>query len=151
MFHEECIGDSRRVEDGRPFDTLENQVRTNGDEGKPLVVKMDVEGAEWESLLGASDDVLQRIDQMAVEFHGFDEDRFILAMLRLKNFFYVANLHWNNYACGSGAAPFPSSAYEILFVSKRLGVPDPAGPVVPSPLNTPNGPELPDCQAWTPR
>jgi hypothetical protein len=151
VFHAECVGSSGWVEDGRPFDTLEDQVRKNGDAGRQLVVKMDVEGAEWESVLGASDDVLQRIDQMAVEFHGFDEERFILAISRLKQFFYIANLHWNNFACDSGKAPFPSSVYEILLVNKRIGTADPATPVVPSLLNRPNNPEWPDCQAGTPK
>ena len=148
VFRGECIGNSRRVEDGRRFDTLETQVWKNGDAGKHLVVKMDVEGAEWESFLGASDDILQRIDQMAVEFHGFDEGRFIFAISRLKQFFYIANLHWNNYACDGGKPPFPSWAYEILFVNKRIGIPAPAGQAVgPNPLDRPNNPDWPDCQA----
>ncbi len=67
VFHEECIGGSRRLEAGRSFDTLEHQISKNGDADGDLVVKMDVEGAEWESLLGARDAVLQRIDQLAVE------------------------------------------------------------------------------------
>ena len=141
VFHGECIGDSRRVEEGRRFDTLENQVRTNGDAGKRLVVKMDVEGAEWDAFLGVSDDVLQRIDQLAVEFHDFDQGRFLLAIWKLKKFFYVANLHWNNFACDAASTPFPSWAYEILFVNKRIGVPDPETPVVPSLLDRPNNPE----------
>jgi hypothetical protein len=147
VFHDECIGNSRRVEDGRPFDTLENHVLENGDVGRPLVVKMDVEGSEWESFLDASDEVIQRIDQMAVEFHGVDEGRFILVMRKLKRFFYVANLHWNNFACASDIAPFTSSAYELLLVNKRIGVPDASGHVVPSQLDRVNNPQLPDCQA----
>ncbi len=113
VFHEECIAGSRRVEGGRPFDTLENQIQKNGDAGKQLVVKMDVEGAEWESFLGVSDDQLRRIDQLAVEFHGIDEARFIFVMSKLKEFFYIANLHWNNFGCDGASAPFPSWAYEI--------------------------------------
>ncbi len=151
VFHGECIGNSRRVEDGRPFDTIENHVRLNGDAGKQIVVKMDVEGAEWETFLGISDNLLQRIDQMAVEFHGIDEGRFILAIWRLKQFFYIASLHWNNFACTFGEAPFPSSVYELLLVNKRIGVPAPGTPVVPSLLNRPNNPGWPDCQTWTPK
>src|SRR5262245_8261499 len=124
VFHGECIGTSRRSEDGRPFDTLENQVRANGDAGKGLVVKMDVEGAEWDAFLGASDDVLQQIDQMDVEFHGIDDKRFILALWKLKQHFVIASLHWNNFACAFGEAPFPSSVYELLLVNKRLAVAD---------------------------
>ncbi|MBE3065374.1 MAG: hypothetical protein IMZ69_10210 [Spirochaetes bacterium] len=151
VFHDECIGNSRRVEDGHPFDTLENQVRKNGDAGKQLVVKMDVEGEEWGTFLGVSDDILQRIDQMAVEFHGIDEGRSILAISKLKHFFYIANLHWNNFGCDLGQAPFPSSVYEVLLVNKRIGVADPATPVVPSLLNRPNNPESRDCQTWRPK
>ena len=147
VFHEECIGDSRRVEDGRPFDTFENQVQSNGDVGRQLVVKMDVEGSEWESFVGASDALLERIDQMAVEFHGVDEGRFIVAMSRLKEHFYIANLHWNNFGCNAGIAPFQAWAYELLLVNKRIGVPDTAKPVTRSLLDRPNNPELPDCQA----
>lgn len=147
VFHAECIDSSPRVEGGRPFDTLESQIAKNGDAGKRLVVKMDVEGAEWESLLGAPEDLLQRIDQMAIEFHGVDEkERFLLAIWKLREYFYVVNLHWNNHACGS-RAPFPAWAYEVLLVNKRIGVPDPATPATPSPLNRPNNPDAPDCQA----
>jgi hypothetical protein len=32
----------------------------------------------------------------------------------------VANLHYNNFACQEGVAPFPANVYEVLFVSKRL-------------------------------
>ncbi len=150
VFHAECIGDSLRVEDGRPFDTLENQVLKNGDAGKHLVVKMDVEGSEWESFLGASDEIFQRIDQLVVEFHGYDQDRFLLAMWKLKGFFHVANLHWNNFACNGGTPPFRSWAYEVLFVNKRIGVPVPGQrPVLPNPLDRPNTLDWKDCQAET--
>ena len=147
VFHEECIGNSRRVEDGRPFDTLEHQIRKNRDARKRLVVKMDVEGAEWESFLDAPDETLQRIDQLAVEFHGFDEGRFIMVMWKLKKFFHVANLHWNNFACNGGLPPFPSWAYEILFVNKRIGVPAVGQRAVfPNPLDRPNSLGWTDCQ-----
>ena len=80
---------------------------------------MDVEGAEWDTFLRAPDAVLERIDQLSVEFHGASEERYIAAVLKLKRFFYVANLHFNNYSCQPDLAPFPSWAYEVLFVSKR--------------------------------
>ena len=44
------------AEEGRLFDTVQNQLAKNGDANKRLVVKMDVEGAEWNSLLHASDE-----------------------------------------------------------------------------------------------
>jgi len=47
--------------------------------------------------------------------------------MKLKKYFYVASLHFNNITCQEGFAPLPAIAYEVLFVSKRLGVPGGAG------------------------
>ena len=147
IFHGECIGTAARVEEGRPFDTLAHQIEKNGDRGKRLIVKMDVEGAEWDSFIQAPDAVLQRIDQLVVEFHGSSHPRYLTAMRRLKEVFHVAHLHWNNYACVTDQSPFPAWAYEVLLVNKRLGVPDPARtPVLPNRLDAPNAPGRDDCR-----
>jgi hypothetical protein len=148
VFHGECVADTAFTDkDGRVFDTPEHQFAKNGDAGKHLVMKIDVEGAEWETFRAAPDGVLDQIDQLAVEFHGSGEERFADVVLKLKRFFYVANLHFNNYSCDDKFVPFPSWAYEVLFVSKRLGKPDTSGaPVAQSRLNAPNNPKLPDCQ-----
>ena len=148
VFHAECVEGEPRVEDGRPFDTLRNQIAKNGDDAKRVAVKMDVEGAEWNSFLLAPDAVFEQIDQLTVEFHGVKETRFIAAVRRLKQFFYVAHVHFNNFSCDPGVKPFPSWAYEVLFVSKRLGVLDPSGRADgPSPVDAPNNPGAKDCQA----
>ncbi len=148
MFHAECIGPERETIDGRPFDTLANQVEKNGDAGKRVIVKMDVEGSEWKSLAGASDDVLNAIDQLAIEFHGPEDAASLATAARLSQFFYVAHMHQNNYACLSGFEPFPGPVFELLLVNKRIGVANPAvitrGPIS---LDSPNSPNSPDCQA----
>jgi hypothetical protein len=148
VFHGECIGVEPATIEGRPFDTLENQLAKNGDGARRLVVKMDVEGAEWDSLPRIPDAVLQRIDQLTVEMHGIsEEERFTAVVVRLKQFFYVANVHYNNYTCQQGIAPFPANVYEVLFVSKRLGVPGGSGrPGAPAALAASNNPGLRDCQ-----
>jgi hypothetical protein len=147
-FHGECVAGSPSTDkDRRVFDTPEHQFAKNGDAGKRLVMKIDVEGAEWDTFLATPDRVLDQIDQLAVEFHGSGEERFAEVVGRLKGLFYVANLHFNNYSCVDDAAPFPSWAYEVLFVSKRIGKLDASGvPATPSPLNAPNNPKVPDCQ-----
>lgn len=150
LFHPECIGPEPSTDTGgRPFDTLANQIKKNGDAGQHLVLKMDVEGAEWDSLLHTPDAVLAQIDQLVIELHDFDRDtkRYIAAVMLLKNYFHVAHLHFNNYSCMPGLEPFPAQAYEVLFVSKRLATL--AGPGVvarPLALDAPNNPALPDCQ-----
>jgi hypothetical protein len=147
-FHPECIAPRTFADEaGRPFDTMQNQFARNGDGDRRIVMKIDVEGAEWDSFFHAPERVLERIDQLAVEFHGTDRRRYLETVRRLKQHFYVAHLHFNNYSCREDLAPFPAEAYEVLFVSKRLGVVAPARAVErPHRLDTPNNPGLPDCQ-----
>ena len=93
------------------------------------------------------DAVLQRIDQLTIELHGV-RARFVDVVVRLKQFFYIANLHFNNFSCMKGIAPFPAEVYEVLFVSKRVGVPGGSGMAGASPfLTAPNNPQSEDCRA----
>ena len=48
VFHNECVGDRTGDRGSRFFDTLENQIRKNADTGRRLIIKMDIEGAEWD-------------------------------------------------------------------------------------------------------
>jgi hypothetical protein len=147
-FHAECIAAERKVEDGRPFDSLQQQILRNGDEAKNLVVKMDVERAEWDSLLETPGEVLDRFAQLAIEFHGTDDVRFIVTVQKLKEHFVIAHVHFNNHSCIDSAQPFPAEAYEVLFVNKRLAQVDASAPESrPHALDAPNNPGVPDCQA----
>ena len=147
IFHDECIAGTARTEDGRIFETLQNQMVKNGDGSNHIVLKIDVEGAEWDSFLSAPDDLLQRIDQIAVEFHGIDGEKSLAAVRRLKQFFEVAHIHFNNATCFGGMKPFPAWAYEVLFVNKRLAAVDHASkPGGVHPLAAPNIPIFSDCQ-----
>ena len=146
VFHAECVEEAAKTEAVRLFDTMQNQFAKNGHAGNSLVVKMDVEGAEWDSLLHAPDSTLQVIDQVAIEFHSVYEDRFVKTLQRLKQFFHVVHLHYNNFTCADGLDPFPAWAYEVLLVNKRIGVVDEARTVtLPHPLDAPNNPALPEC------
>jgi hypothetical protein len=149
VFHAECIGADTAVIESRPFDTLARQILANGHGGKRLVVKMDVEGAEWDSLSAAADHVLEQIDQLALEFHGVDDARYPAVLQKLKRTFYLAHRHFNNMACQDGIAPFPAFAFQVLLVNKRIGVLDRSGasPALPHFLDRPDYPERPDCQA----
>ena len=154
IFHEECVGDKTETVEGRLFDTVPNQLAKNGDTAKRIVLKIDVETAEWDTFRSLPDDVLQRIDQMAVEFHWIEdaefrwieEAKYLEVVLRLKQFFEVGHLHYNNASCVPNLEPFPSYAYEVLFVSKRLAVVDPSRKVsIPHPLDARNNPAAPEC------
>ena len=148
VFHDECVGPSTASVDGRPFDTLARQIAANGDTGKRLLVKIDVEGAEWDALQATPDDVLARVDQLAMELHGTDEARFLEVVRRLKRSFHLVNVNFNNWGCTPDAAPLPGWAYQVLWVNKRLGVVDrdAPSPAPRSPENAPDNPNGPDCQ-----
>jgi hypothetical protein len=153
VFHPECVaGDRHKDAEGRLFDTPASQIARNDDAGRHLVVKMDVEGAEWETLLKMSNSTLDQIDQLAVEFHGANGSQFKDVMEKLKRRFYIANLHFNNYSCAPSNWPFPAWAYEVLFVNKRVAILDRGKRAEYSPLNTPNKPSASDCQSitWVP-
>jgi hypothetical protein len=147
MFHNECVGPRAETKDGRVFDTLTTQIAKNGDAGKILIVKIDIEGAELDSLLTTSDGVLAGIDQLAMEIHGTDR-RFLEMVRKLKRTFYPVHIHFNNQACTPRFKPFPAWAYQVLFVNKRIGVLEPVQrpPVLPNPLDAPDYALGKDCQ-----
>lgn len=155
IFHPECVGGTTETVDGRFFDTVKNQLARNGDQADRIVLKIDVEGAEWDSLLAVTDDMLRKTDQMAVEFHWAENDamdwahdeRYLRLVTRLRAHFEVAHIHFNNTSCVEDLSPFPSHAFEVLFVNKRLAVvSSPArNAVVPHPLDAPNNPALAEC------
>lgn len=147
-FHDECVGPARETVRGERFDSVPGQIAANGDAGRRLLVKMDVEGAEWDALAATPDAVLSRFDQLAMELHGVNDQQFLDIVRRLKQSFYLVNVNFNNWACTPRTEPLPGWAYQVLFVNKRVGVLDPDGPS-PAPRsneNAPDNPNRPDCQ-----
>ena len=147
VLHEECIGTQSDFVEEKVVDSLEGQIYANQDAGKRLVVELDVEGDEWAPLATMPDDVLAQIDQMALEFHGVDDPAHLEILRRLKDHFFLVNVHFNNHVCSEATKPLPSPVFQVLLVNKNLGVVDPDAPVPapPSPLNAPDR-GGPDCQ-----
>ncbi len=148
VFHDECVGAKAETVDGHRFDTIASQIARHGDSNGVWLVKIDIEGAEWDSLMATPDVVLDRIVQMPMELHGTDQRKFLEVVRRLRRQFYLVNLHFNNFSCSAEAAPLPGLAYQVLWVNKRIGELDPNGasPAPMSRFNAPDGPNHPDCQ-----
>ena len=146
-FHDECVGAKAETIDSRVFDSVANQIQKNGDSGKTLVMKMDVEGAELDSLGVMPDQLLDTIDQFVMELHAADE-RYLRLVKKLKRTFVPVHLHFNNSRCTTQFKPFPSFVYEVSFVNKRLAVVDANAPrpVLPRPLDEQNTSFHADCQ-----
>ena len=146
--HNECVGPKTETVEGRFFDTISNQIDRNGDRGKRLLVKIDVEGAEWASLAATPDEILERIDQLPMEFHGVDDVGMLSVVQKLKRTFHLVHLHFNNHACDPNLHPFPAWAYQLLFVNKRVGVVGrpKRGTAPPQAFDAPDNPHALDCQ-----
>ena len=149
VFHNECVGPRAETVDGHPFDTVPSQIGRNGHAGKPLLMKMDIEGAEWGSLSTTPDDVLDTFVQFPMELHLrlADENEILGTVRRLKQHFYLVNVHFNNWSCSPAFAPLPAPAFQVLWVNKKVGVidPDAPTPAAPSALNAPDNPAAPEC------
>ncbi len=148
VFHDECVGNTATQNEGHLFDTLENQIKKNGDNGRHIIIKMDIEGAEWDSLLAVPDELLASVSQLAMEMHGYDDPKIVETLRKLKQNFYLVNLHFNNWSCTSKAAPLLAWAYQTHWINKRIGVLDSSAPepAPSSPLNAPDSLTKPDCQ-----
>jgi hypothetical protein len=148
-FHAEGIADHQfQDSEDRKFDSLESHITSNGHLGKALILKMDVEGAEWKSLLATNDIVLGQFSQIVIEIHDvYDENNFNLIepfLKKMANLFHVAHVHSNNCCCVIGG-PFPSGVLEVTYVNKRQFRSLPGKSQVPRALNSRNIEQYEDC------
>ena len=114
-----------------------------------MLLKMDVEGAEWGGLEQLNPLVLTQFDQIVLELHGLiqahdDQKRMqILNVLhKLNQTHYVVHIHGNNYgaAITLGGQVIPDTV-EITFVNKQVVSVDKEAVVrLPRDLDQPNDP-----------
>jgi hypothetical protein len=119
---------------------------------REIIVKMDIDGAEWEVLAGADSAVLARIRQIVVEFHdlrSFPDRGFRRTALRalhnLASTHACVHVHGNN--CEPfvviGGIPFPNT-FEATFVRRADCALTPSVASFPTPLDQPNNPKRAD-------
>jgi len=88
MYFREGIGGF----DAAPIFTLETHVKRFIPEGESFILKMDVEGCEWDVLRTAD---LSRVTQLIIELHEMQEfPKEIIE--KLNENFYLAHIHGNN-------------------------------------------------------
>jgi len=95
-FYNEGLGTSKKYK----YDSFPNHLKRFGDEGKKILLKIDIEGGEYEVLkvekfLKSLDNVVQ----IAIEFHDADtrfaELKNVIELLNKK--FTIVHIHGNNY------------------------------------------------------
>ena len=81
------------TKDEAPLFTLETHVKRHVPDGEQFVLKMDIEGAEWDVFRTAD---LSRVTQLIAEIH--DMDKAPLDVIQsLNEKFYLVHIHGNNY------------------------------------------------------
>jgi hypothetical protein len=91
-----------------------------------VVLKLDIEGFEWEMFEAASLHGLRRISQIVCEFHNFSRiadaqwrRRATAAMMKLKSIFEVVHVHGNNYGPMLLVANVPFPEYAEVTLANR--------------------------------
>ena len=117
------------------------------------VLKMDIEGDEWEVLKSATNVDLVKFRQIICEFHGFDratldsqwQKKATFVIKKLLRSFRVVHLHGNNNEpiTKLGTVKFPS-VIEVTFANRSRYLFEKTKASFPTSLDSPNSPERPD-------
>jgi hypothetical protein len=108
--------------------TFEEILTANGHmTNNNIILKIDVEGAEWEAFSKTSGEIIENFAQIAVEFHGvnnvYDENKFntmLSVFEKLNTTHQVVHVHANNYGSIEiiGGVPLPNT-FEVTYLRKR--------------------------------
>jgi hypothetical protein len=111
-----------------------------------MILKMDIEGAEWEVLSAVSRDLLMRFEQLTFEFHGLHSicsgpwgERIVQVLEKINHDFTLFHVHANNYAEIQIVAGFPiCQVLEVSYVRSDLITRARSKTIYPTPLDSPN-------------
>lgn len=139
-------------------------MRENGHLGKDLLVKMDIEGAEYKVLDALTDEDLSHFSQLVIEFHSFDrlfrEFRFLWFLLglilwrsrkvhssleKILRHMHCVHIHGNNYQgmVTKGGITLPR-VVEFTFIRKDMADDFMPSDTLRPDLDFPNSGKFPD-------
>lgn len=138
--------------------TLPDLVDAYAKSGAPdLILKIDIEGYEWEVFDAAGEDALGRFAQIVCELHDLSRlehpefrARAHRALAKLHRKFAPVHVHANNACriCNVGNLPLPD-VLEVTFASRDRYSFDETSEVFPTPLDAPNSPHVADIRLGT--
>lgn len=111
-----------------------------------MLLKIDIDGAEWEAFDGATGSDLRRFSQIVGEFHGFSKvaddawrGRAARIMAKLMSVFEVVHVQGNNFSPLQVVAnvAFPD-VLEVTFVNRSMYQFEETGEVFPTSIDRPN-------------
>lgn len=122
-FFKEGIADKSDFED-TPLNTLEHYIDRNKHAAyKNMILKMDVEGAEWGFLDMVDETTLNQFDQILFELHFLTDtnrtEEFVRLLKKIGKTHQVVHVHPNNICMVSSINGYQfSSAMEVVFAKK---------------------------------
>ena len=152
-FHWSKLGIADGIAQDERLRTLDELLTQNHHENKHnMILKMDVEGAEWGFLRQTSSETLSRFSQVIFEFHAVndlkDYELILEGLKKLNQTHKLVHLHANNwgYHLEIGGKNFPTT-YEVSYVLKdKYNVVDDYDPDLPLDLDSQGSIYIPDCK-----
>lgn len=140
------VGIDSDPDPGRLMETIPGILRSNGHEAcDNLLLKCDIEGAEWRVLAGLPLRVLRQFKQIVIEVHSLQDlwamgfaNVVLRAVRNLSQTHRVIHVHGNNFARWTvvGGVPLPA-VLELSFVRLDQGSFTVSDEIFPTPLDMP--------------
>jgi hypothetical protein len=122
----------------------------------PVILKVDIEGSEWDAFKDVDEEILKRCDQIIFEFHNLqtlqfhaDYASYIQFLRRLTQTHIVINSHannWDSFEIIEGV-PVPN-VLEVTYVRKDLTVGFKEQKFATQQVNFPNNPLIADFRLY---
>lgn len=149
--HERCVFFGKRIVPSQPVDSRDTTIAQVLDEHAApsddrLILKIDIEGSEWDVFDALAGAVVDRFAQIVCEFHDFHRileadwrDRAVRVLTKLNGSHTVVHIHGNNFRpiISIGDILIPE-VIELTFVRSRSYATTDAQAEFPGPLDNPN-------------
>lgn len=141
-------------ENGPGQESLESIVRRldKGATRPNMMLKMDIECAEWAIIEATSLDAISRFSQISCELHYFEaisdlswRQAFFRCLRKIAKFYAPIHVHANNYAGYSMIMNVPvAHVLEVTFANRSIYEFEDCEETFPGPLDLPCNPNIPD-------
>ncbi|MBO6178665.1 MAG: FkbM family methyltransferase [Selenomonadaceae bacterium] len=146
-FHFYKQGISGNNERTSHFATLEHMIKKNGHRNMMnMIMKMDVEGYEWEIFKQVGQETLSQFEQIVVELHSvFDykrRDEILFVLNKLNQTHQVVHVHGNNYSnvLWCDKTPYPDTLEVTYALREKYKFQDDYNVLLPISLDCPTAP-----------